>query len=226
MTDAQTGAGPPEDTALADAIRLRVILRDIAAGAIVEESVVADALRVSRTPVREALSELAGEGLLQYERNRGYRTPLFALQDMRDFFDTAGAVYPVVFAAAARKRSPEDIARMAGHLDALGGLARLEDYRERVSRYRAFMLGIARATRNRFHLPVMRGLVDAHVMLRVDFASAADAATRESEMHRNLAVYQEIFDAIESGDGDHAATLARRRLDASRAFITDEILGL
>jgi len=63
------------------------------------------------------------------------------------------------------------------------------------------------------------------VMLRVDFASAADAAIRESEMHRNLAVYRAIYDAIESGDGDHAATLAQRRLDASRAFITNEILG-
>ncbi len=221
MTDQGAGGDMP----LAEAIRLRVILREVPAGAVVPEGPLSEALGVSRTPVREALSELAGEGLLRYERNRGYSTPVFALQDVRDFFEAAGLVYPAVFAAAARKRLPEDLARMGGQLDALARLGELDRYPARVARYRGFMLAVAEASRSRFHPPVMRGLVDAHVMLRIDFAMGADAATREAEMHRNLAVYREIFEAIDGGAADAAADLARSRLDASRDFILSEILG-
>mgnify|MGYP006286353539 FL=1 len=208
-----------------EAIRLHIILRDIPAGAIVQEGALADSLGLSRTPIREALSVLAGEGVLAYERNRGYRTPLYAVQDMRDFFDAAGALYPAVFSTAARRRLGEDLAAMSKTLEAAAALDRLDDYRERVGLYRCFMLGVARASRNRFHLTAMRGLVDAHVMLRIDFASAADDETRRAEMHRNLAVYRQILDVIESGDAEAAATLARDRLKASREFIMGEILG-
>lgn len=46
----------------------------------------ADELRLSATPVREALSRLAGEGLLEERRGQGYFVRVLAAEDVADLF--------------------------------------------------------------------------------------------------------------------------------------------
>lgn len=47
---------------------------------------VAEALRLSATPVREALSRLAGEGLLDELRGQGFYVPLYTSTDVADLY--------------------------------------------------------------------------------------------------------------------------------------------
>jgi GntR family transcriptional regulator, vanillate catabolism transcriptional regulator len=42
----------------------------------------------SRTPIRTALEALAGEGLLKYQSNRGFRVRKFSIQDIIDAYET------------------------------------------------------------------------------------------------------------------------------------------
>ncbi len=53
-----------------------------------QEVKLARELQVSRTPVRNALSVLAAEGLLVYSPNRGYVVRQFTIDDILDAFDT------------------------------------------------------------------------------------------------------------------------------------------
>ena len=57
----------------ADAIRESILAGRIPAGARIAELDLARQLSVSRTPIREALSRLAAEGLVELSPNRGAR---------------------------------------------------------------------------------------------------------------------------------------------------------
>lgn len=56
---------------LAEQIRSLVLLGDLRPGERLEEQVLADRFEVSRTPVREALRQLASTGLIELRPNRG-----------------------------------------------------------------------------------------------------------------------------------------------------------
>jgi GntR family transcriptional regulator of vanillate catabolism len=57
-----------------------------AGGTRLNEVDLADALEVSRTPIRAALSTLAAEGLLEYRPNSGYAVKSFAAKDIEGIY--------------------------------------------------------------------------------------------------------------------------------------------
>lgn len=56
-----------------DSIRDAIIRGDFKMGQSVTEAALSEALKISKTPVREALSKLESEGLVFSEKNKGYR---------------------------------------------------------------------------------------------------------------------------------------------------------
>tara|TARA_B100000795_G_scaffold48097_1_gene31563 strand:+ start:2357 stop:3019 length:663 start_codon:yes stop_codon:yes gene_type:complete len=56
-----------------DSIRNAIIRGDFKMGEPVTEAALSEALKISKTPVREALSKLESEGLVVSEKNKGYR---------------------------------------------------------------------------------------------------------------------------------------------------------
>ncbi|MEV5610939.1 GntR family transcriptional regulator [Streptomyces sp. NPDC052225] len=74
------------------------------------ERELAEALGVSRVPVREALLRLATEGLVVLEPRRGARVRRLTLRDVEELFDLRLSLE--VFAA---RRAAELVARGAGH---------------------------------------------------------------------------------------------------------------
>lgn len=75
----------PFRQALVD-LRRRLREGELTAGARVTAKDVADRLRLSPTPVREALSRLAGEGLLEERRGEGFFVPELAAPDIAQLY--------------------------------------------------------------------------------------------------------------------------------------------
>ncbi len=65
-------------------LREHIMSGQIHPGERLQQERLARALGVSRTPLRTALSNLANEGLLQYEANRGYTVRAFERKDIID----------------------------------------------------------------------------------------------------------------------------------------------
>jgi len=86
------------------------ILRDeLASGLRLSDSVLAQELGVSRTPVREALLRLAGEGFLEVDPGRGFFVKALSAGEVRE-------VYPIVWtleALALRSSPPPSRASLA-----------------------------------------------------------------------------------------------------------------
>ncbi|MCC5989306.1 MAG: GntR family transcriptional regulator [Pararhodobacter sp.] len=73
-------------------LRKRILNGEIAGGTRLYEVALADELNVSRTPVREALSRLAEEGLLERARGGGFVVRSFAVADVLDMIELRGVL--------------------------------------------------------------------------------------------------------------------------------------
>ncbi len=82
-----------------EGLRAGILHGDFAPGAFIEESVVCEATGVSRTPVREALSQLAAEGFLVLHPRRGAMVKTISANELVDLYD----VRLMVESHAARK---------------------------------------------------------------------------------------------------------------------------
>lgn len=69
-------------------------------------------LNISRTPVREALIQLAAEGLLISEPRKGFRVKPLTLKEAKDLYQIVGHLEAMAAVLALDQISPEDISRM------------------------------------------------------------------------------------------------------------------
>lgn len=98
-------------------LRADILSGRMPAGMRLGEADLAEQLAVSRTPVREALSRLAAEGLVDLVPNRGARVATWTTDQLRQIFDLRLAVEPTIVALAVPRFD-------AATLDRLGELAR------------------------------------------------------------------------------------------------------
>ncbi len=68
-------------------IRSSILTGQIAPGHVYTAGYFAKSLGVSATPIREALLDLANDGLVEFVRNRGFRIPLASEQDLDEIFE-------------------------------------------------------------------------------------------------------------------------------------------
>src|SRR2546427_950964 len=69
----------------------------------------AEQLKVSRTPARQALERLAQEGLVRSDPRRGFWTRTFTAQDIHEIYDLRGALEALAVRLAAPRLSQEDL---------------------------------------------------------------------------------------------------------------------
>lgn len=93
-------------------LRQLIYRGDIAAGERINESELAEALGVSRTPLREATKLLASEGLLELLPGRGARVRRFSSQEIRDHFEVIGALERHAVELAVANMPPKAMAEL------------------------------------------------------------------------------------------------------------------
>ena len=71
---------------VAELLRQRIFARELEAGSWIDELRIAQALGISRTPLREALKVLAAEGLVTMKVRRGAYVTEVSEKDLRDVY--------------------------------------------------------------------------------------------------------------------------------------------
>lgn len=99
-----------------------IISGDVKTGQWLRESEIAKSLGVSRTPVRDALRELAGAGVVVIEQNRGARVRSYSAENIAEIYRTRAMVESTVTAAAVPLLAEADLE----HLKALSAQMRAE----------------------------------------------------------------------------------------------------
>jgi len=124
-------APPRDEVSLHDEIlsRLRdhIVEGNIPDGARISERQLCEMLKVSRTPLREALKVLASEGLVELLPNRGARVRPLNADDIRELFDLMGGLEGLAGRLACERISDEEIRKIEQlHHDMYGFYMRRE----------------------------------------------------------------------------------------------------
>jgi len=95
-------------------------------------------LGISRAPVREALRELVGEGLLRYKAQRGHFVTLLVPGEIIDAYQTRGVIEGYAAALAAPALDRDDLAALEQLCERMELHARREQHRELIERGEEF----------------------------------------------------------------------------------------
>lgn len=99
----------PKQESVATILRDRIIGGHYPAGHHMMEVPIAEELGVSRTPVRDALTLLAQEGLLEPGPKRGYKVRTFTLDDILQAYEVRGALEGLACRLLAETGFPHDV---------------------------------------------------------------------------------------------------------------------
>jgi DNA-binding GntR family transcriptional regulator len=179
-------------------LREEILSGAIASGTRLGEAELATRLSVSRTPIREALSRLAAEGLVEIQPNRGARVATWSTGQLREIFELRLLLEP----AAVRMAVPK--------LDA-GQLDELDDLTAMVELNRRFHGTFIAAAGSAPLAAGLRGVTHAAVVHQNFHHYTPDA------LRRSLHHHVEMVAAARAGDGDWAEAIMRAHLHNARA---------
>jgi DNA-binding GntR family transcriptional regulator len=98
---------------IADELRDLVLLEKLAPGAPIPERETAEALGVSRTPLRESLRMLASEGLIEISPNRPPQVANPSLRELKELLQVQGALEALAGELACNNASDKELEEIA-----------------------------------------------------------------------------------------------------------------
>ncbi len=101
---------------IAKVLRNAIIEQALPSGSRLPEDTIGEQFKASRTIVREALSQLATEGLVEHRRNRGAVVAEPSWEEARDTFELRIALEKIVVARLAGTLGSSEIAALRAHV--------------------------------------------------------------------------------------------------------------
>jgi len=202
------GESGEQRTLLSDRIRNRltdqIASGELPAGAALDEQQLADRFGVSRTPVREALHQLAVSGLVEMRPRRGVVVARMTAERIMDMFETMAEIEALCVRMATYRMTPLELSRLTELHEAARRAAADEDMDRYDDVNHAFHEAIYLATHNAF-------LAEQASALRIRMNAFRRTQLRqEGRMSRSSDEHQSILEAVAQGDGE----LASRRMRA------------
>src|SRR5687768_11182956 len=108
-------------------LRDRILNGEIAVGERLIEGRLSEELGVSRMPVREALRELAAEGIVTIEPRRGASVAIYTDEQKRELVEVRATLEALNAKLAARRHDPQQIAELEAILQEGAGMMEDED---------------------------------------------------------------------------------------------------
>jgi DNA-binding GntR family transcriptional regulator len=220
--DMVQGKKPTKDDVLHH-LRHAILTQKLQPGADLDEARLSEEWQLSRTPLREVLRQLAGEGFVDIRANRGARVAEMSHRTLRDFFLAAPMIYGAILRLAAQNARPLQIAALKEAQVAFKTALRGGDIATRALANNHFHDVTGQMAGNIYLLPSFQRLLIDHARISMTFFRPQDA-----QMVENLSAasdqHDAIIAAIEAGDEDAAAGLAIAHWNLSRDRIEQFVM--
>jgi len=189
---------------------------ELAPGARLGEVEIADRLGVSRTPVREALSRLAAEGLVEIAPNRGARVVTWTVAELEGVFDLRAVLEPQLTAHAVPNAAPADVDELdalARRMHEVGTPGPGQDLDALVPLNRAFHDRLVALAAHPTLATALAAAIHPPIVRR-NFLTYDEASLR-----RSLAHHSEIVAALRAGDPEWARAVMTSHIANARAVM-------
>ncbi|WP_157018891.1 GntR family transcriptional regulator [Mesorhizobium xinjiangense] len=203
-------------------LRKRILSGDLPGGTRLFEVPLAEQLEISRTPIREAMSRLAEEGLLDRARNGGFIVRAFGFDDVVDAIELRGVLEGTAARLAAeRGAKPDAMARIRSIVETLDDCFGDKPGEVDFERYSEFNAAFHRELAGLSGSDIIRREVER--VTRLPFASPSAFLPDNAEIEtfrRSLNTAQEqhraMVTAIAAREGARAEALAREHARIAR----------
>lgn len=214
MSDIQASA-PPERKRGSGVKLVYDLLRDeildlaLPPGSPIDEVQLAERFHMSRTPIREALVRLAGEGLVETLPNRSTMVSNIDFLNLHTFFDAMTLMYRVTTRLAAQHHRVDDLQVIRAHQADFARAVNDQDALGMISTNREFHAAIAEAGRNPYFTSLFLRVADeGRRIMRLYYQAFEDRLPPEY-----VDEHEELIAAIEARDVNLADKLARAHAD-------------
>jgi DNA-binding GntR family transcriptional regulator len=195
----------------AELIRERILAGDFASGDRLVEAKVAEQLGISRGPLREALKQLAAEGLVREEPRRGTFVATPTADDVRDVYDLRAAIESRAARLVIANGDPAAIDVLRRVVDGIGAAAKAGDLQRLVRADYEFHETLCRVSGNRrLHEVFVRNASALRILLRLEEERFYGSFDEVWTQHRVL------LSAVEVGDAPRAEAMFTEHLESAR----------
>jgi DNA-binding GntR family transcriptional regulator len=187
-------------------IERMILSGELGPGERLNEKAVADALKVSRGPVREACRALAELGFVQLIPNRGVFIKKLTKADAIEVYDLRAGLTGLAAQLFAPMITPEHLDRLEGFVGEMEQAAESEDFQRFYPINLEFHDYIVRATGNARLIKLYRGLVKEFHLFRTHGLVQRASLLESNREHR------EIVAALKAKDGLQAYLFSARHV--------------
>ena len=185
---------------------------------LVEEQL-AERLGVSRTPIRQALTMLEAEGLVEIAPNKGAMVCSFTIEDVWDIYDLRAVLEGHAARRAADRIDEDGLARLRSLAEDMENilpgrfLGHEEEIRWLVATNQEFHGTIVSASRNGRLEKLIRRTVEVPLMFKAFYWYGPHERRISNHYHR------QILEALAAGDGERAEIIMREHVYEGRDFV-------
>jgi DNA-binding GntR family transcriptional regulator len=202
---------------IADAMRAALAAGEMRPGVVYSAPALASRFGVSATPVREALLDLAKEGLVEAVRNKGFRVSTVSAADLDEIYQLRLLLEVPGVAQLAGTADAGELAALRPAADAILAAAERGDVTGYVEADTRFHLGLLELLDNRRLVAIVRNLREQGRMYGLrPLAVRGQMAAAAREHHA-------LLEHLAAGDAAGTEKLMRRHLAHSRRLWTPAV---
>jgi DNA-binding GntR family transcriptional regulator len=201
-----------------EAIRKSILSGQWKIGELYNEKAIAADLGISRTPVREALLELASQDLILFLPRRGLMVNRFTRRDVDEIFELRKAIELAAVEKVTLASPPFDLFEIEEALLKQRKAAKEKDYFAFMEADRIFHTSFSELTNNRRLIAALENLRDMMHVMGVKALALEGRALQVIEEH------QAIFEAVRRGNCEEARRAMAGHLDQSKEAVEESEL--
>ena len=196
---------------IAERLRAAILANAFKPGDWLRQEQLAQQFGVSQTPVREALQDLVGEGVVERVPYRGIRVIEFTLTDLRDLYACRAFMEGIAARYAAQHITPKEIAALKRLVDEMATAFARKKWNEYRELNRQFHQGIYATSRHPFLTRTLNQLWTAYPTMMLSNFPGPIRKRRTLNTREHLA----IINALETRDATRAERLIRAHIEES-----------
>ena len=201
-----------------EAIRKSILSGQWKIGELYNEKAIAADLGISRTPVREALLELASQDLIIFLPRRGLMVNRFTRRDVDEIFELRKAIELAAVEKITVTSPPFDLFEIEDALLSQRKAVKQKDYLAFMEADRLFHTSVSELTSNRRLIAILDNIRDMiHVM-------GAKALALEGRAVEVIKEHQTILEAVKKGNIEEARRAMAYHLDQSKEAVVESEL--
>ncbi len=193
----------------------RILTLEIAPGSVLDEAALSQEFGLSRTPLREVIHSLAGEGYLSLVKNRGAKVSSMDFESMRNFFQSAPMVYSAIGKLATENAMPHQIAELKDVQHRFRQAAETGETRAIATHNHRFHELIGEMAGSVYLLPSLKRLLIDHTRMSQKFYRPANSSER-LKVWEACEQHEGMIAAIEGNDPKAIVELTMEHWELSR----------